>query len=613
MAETKKSALSKNLNIKEDFPLPTYQDWLTEAEKLLKGAPFDKVLKTQTPEGITLQPIYTAKDTANLDYIKNPPGFLPYVRGANTYNPSWKIQQVCKTSKDITEGINSVRMYIDGDVDYETIKDVLVKLLKTGEKNLSYDIETTIDPAQVLQHLTLFYNTNKNKNNQHMVGSLCLNIFKKILQNGYNKKEEQKDLLAISKVNIRKNLLVDLSIYNDCGASAVDEVGIMAATMVYFFEEMQRFGYKNMDTISRFAFKFAVGSQLFTEIAKLRAARLIFSKVIQAYDIDYILHDLMIHGVQAMPIAATTSRYTKTFYDPWVNILRTTTEAFAAVVGGCDTLIVSPYDTLAGNPDNFAIRIAKNQQLILREEAHLNYVQDAAGGSYYVEALTNEIAKKAWDFFLEIEKEGGIIKALQSGLIASKIQKSHEFRLNNAETRKDAIIGTSTFPNLSEKRPSKRKPDTQNKLIPKRRIAETFENVRLKVEAIKPRPKVMIANIGNALKNKPRIDFCVGYFEPAGFSVISGEGFETTDQAIKATLKSEAQIIVLCSTDDAYPTLVPDFAKKLRAKDKKKVLVLAGYPKEHIEAFSQAGIEFYVYMRQNVVQNISSILKRMGV
>jgi len=612
MAETKKSALSKDLNIKEAFPLPSYEDWLAEADKLLKGAPFDKVLKTQTPEGITLNPIYTAADIAKLDHIKNPPGFAPFTRGANHYNPGWRIQQEVATSRDLSEGINSIRMPVDWDLDYETFSEIFEKLLKTGEKRLYYDIETTVDPAEAMQYLDIFFSDTEIKG-QRLIGSLCFNVFKRILKRGYDKIDLEDSLRAISEVKLRKNLLVDTSIYNECGASAVDEIGLMAATMVFFFQEMQRFGYKTMDTIFRFTFKFAVGSQLFMEIAKLRAARFIFTKVIEAYGIDFILPDISIHGIQPMPIAAVTSNYTKTFYDPWVNILRTSTEAFAAVIGGCDSLIVTPYDCIVTHLDDFANRIAKNQQLILREEAHLHYVQDAAGGSYYVEALTNEIAKKGWEFFLEIEKEGGIIKALLSGMIGDKIQKSHEFRLNNAETRKDAIIGTSTFPNLSEKRPSKRSEYRQNKHIPRRRLAETFENIRLQVEAIKPRPQVMIANIGNALKNKPRIDFCVGYFEPAGFAVISGEGFDTVDLAVKAALQSEAQIIVLCSTDDAYPSIVPEFAKKLRAKDKQKVLVLAGYPKEHIEAFSKAGIEFYVYMRQNVVQNITAILKRMGV
>jgi len=612
MAETKKTALSKDLNIKEAFPIPTYQDWLTEAEKLLKGAPFEKVLTTQTPEGITLKPIYTAKDIAKLEHIKNPPGFEPYTRGANHYNPGWRIQQRVDTSRDLTEGINSIRMYADCDLDYETFSDIFYKLLKTGEKTLYYDIESTVDTAEAMQYLDIFYSQTEIKG-QRLIGSLCLNLFKRILKRGYNKHDVESCLQSISEVKLRKNLLVDTSIYNECGASAVDEVGLMAATMVFFFEEMQRFGQSTMDTIFRFTFKFAVGSQLFMEIAKLRAARLIFVKIIEAYGIDFILPDIAIHGFNPMPIAAVTSKYTKTFYDPWVNILRTSTEAFAAVLGGCDSLIVSPYDCVGCCTSEFAKRIAKNQQLILREEAHLHYVQDAAGGSYYVEALTNEIAKKAWEFFLEIDKEGGIIKALQSGLIGDKIQKSHEFRLNNAETRKDAIIGTSTFPNLSEKHPTKRREYQQNKLIPKRRLAETFENIRLQVEAIQPRPQVMIANIGNALKNKPRIDFCIGYFEPAGFSVTAGVSFETVDQAVKAALKSEAQVIVLCSTDDTYPSIVADFAKKLRAKDKQKVLVLAGYPKEHIQVFSKAGIEFYVYMRQNVVQNITAILKRMGV
>ena len=361
------------------------------------------------------------------------------------------------------------------------------------------------------------------------------------------------------------------------------------------------------------------------EIAKLRAARYLFAKIANAYGANSESSKMRMH--------VKTSDYTKTVFDPWVNILRTTTEAFSAVVGGCDSLHVTPFDNKIGPADEFSRRIARNQQLVLLEESHLNAVNDPAGGSYYVESITNELIKKAWEYFLEIDNSGGIIKALMNETIQKKINESHQYKLKNAETRKDAIVGTSTFANLSEKRPKKtwkscskspsgsvnviadekNKSELKIKPLPKRRLTESWENLRNKVEKIKPRPDVFVANIGKAAKNKPRIDFIIGYFEPAGFNCETNDGFDSVDDAIKYCLKSSADVIVLCSTDDMYPQVVPDFAKKFKEKNKNKVLVLAGYPKEHIQAFTEAGVDFYAYMRQNVVQNINDILKKMGV
>jgi len=541
MADTKTTTLDDEFTLQDTFPPPTYEDWLKEAEKLLKGAPFDKVLKTPTPEGITLKPIYNAEDIANLPFIDNMPGKPPFTRGMSLDTKGWEIQQ---------------------------------------------DIES--------------------ENSKNPVNH---NIFKRIVKEGYRKDIVDEYIAMIVKAEFKGSLpekvMIDLAIYNDCGASAVDELGLLAASMVFMIESLNT-KLRGVEIMSLLAFKFAVGTNLFMEIAKLRAARYIFSKVLEAYGMqDYAQRYPML-------INTVTSTYTKTFYDPWVNVLRTTTEAFSAVVGGCDSLGVTPYDCVGSAPDDFALRLARNQQLILQEEAHLDHVLDPAGGSYYVEALTDELAQAGWKFFLAIEEQGGIIEALQNGFIAKAIDKSHAFRLNNIETRKDTQVGTSFAPNLAEKRPPYPKDTEKYTLLTKRRLSESFEELRACVEKITPRPKVFVANIGQAVANKPRIDFALGYFEVGGFITHTNDGFTSIDEALKFILACDCPVIVLSSTDDKYPEIVPDFAKKLKQQAPKRILVLAGYPKEHIEAFTQAGVDFFIYMRQNVVQTLSDIVKKLG-
>jgi len=534
MATAKPTTLDAEFDLKKDFPLPSYEDWRQEAEKLLKGAPFDKILNTPTPEGITLKPIYNDTDIAGLPFVDNMPGKPPFVRGMSLGKIGWEI-------------------------------------VESDDRN----------------------------------SSESQNLFKKIIKDGYHKNivDEyfSKVVKAVTEKDFSQKVLIDLSVYNDCGASAVEELGLLATSLVYMIENLKT-KLSNDEILSLLSFKCAVGTNLFMEIAKLRAARYVYAKVLEAYGMTE--HPMHIHAV--------TSSYTKTFYDPWVNILRTTTEAFAAIAGGCDSLSITPYDCIATPPDEFASRLARNQQLILREEAHMEHVIDPAGGSYYIESLTEELAQAGWKFFLEIEEQGGIIEALQNGMIAQKIDKSHAFRLNNIETRKEAIVGTSFAPNLSEKRPAKPLETEKYTLLTKRRLSESFETLRATVENITPRPKCFVANIGQAVSNKPRIDFALGYFEVGGFYTSTNDGFTTVDEALQFLKTSDAQVVVLSSTDDKYPEIVSDFAKKLKQQAPQKILVLAGYPKEHIETFTQAGVDFYIYMRQNVVQTLTDIVKKIG-
>ncbi|MCL1827521.1 MAG: methylmalonyl-CoA mutase family protein [Candidatus Cloacimonetes bacterium] len=459
--------------------------------------------------------------------------------------------------------------------------------------------------------------------------------------------EVTKEVLK-QKINL-KTILIDLSVINNCGSSAVEDIGIMSAIVSFYALELQKRGLEINDIFRSMTFIFGVSNNLFMEISKLRAARFVFSKLAEAFEIKPENAKMRMH--------VRTSRYTKTQYDPWVNILRTSTEAFSAIIGGCDSLNVTPYDCVIGKEDEFSRRIARNQQLVLKEETHLNAVIDPAGGSYYVESLTNEIIQKSWEYFLSIEDKGGLIECLKDGSIQNRINQTHATRLKYAETRKDAVVGSTTFANLNEKKiektvPSIKKPVSKGnkedvlpndfngllsvidkysidnfcaakrrntavsieiEKLKKRRLTETFEAIREKVTAL-PKPiEVFVANIGKTVKNKPRVDFAISFFEPFGFVCNTNDGFENVDNAVAEVAKKAAQVIVLSSTDDLYPEVVPAFAKALKEKAPEKVLCLAGYPKEHIEAFTKSGVDFYVYMRANLVTTVTDVLGKLGI
>ncbi|MCK9330709.1 MAG: methylmalonyl-CoA mutase subunit beta [Candidatus Cloacimonetes bacterium] len=691
MADQEKTDFVQDLHLSDIFPAPTYEDWKKEAEVLLKGAPFDKIMKTNTVEGIILEAIYNADDIKDIDYLKAKPGEFPYVRGtsfAQKQVSGWDIQQELDvkslnewnavTLKDLQKGQNSLRIKLNSALSQrKSLEETKVEeLFNSGLPIYSYDNLKTVLKDISLKHITVDfeagcsvlpffgmvkkYLTDNSLNLSDLNGSIAGDLVKVLVETGKlncSLKHLLDELALLTKTVIKENaplktILIDLSVYNNAGSSAVEDLAIMCSTVVFYVDELSQRGLSVDEIFSKMTFIFGVGTNLFMEISKLRAARYLFAKLAESYNAKSENAKMRMH--------IRTSEYTKTVFDPWVNILRTSTEAFSAVLGGCDSLNVSTFDFLNKESDEFSRRIARNQQIILLEEAHLNAVNDPAGGSYYVEALTNQLIEKSWDFFVEIEDKGGILEDLKAGSIQDRINQSHQYRTTQAEIRKDVLVGTSMYVNLDEKKLEDNISKTMEKFnsigkfgeeiklsmeelinsfnnktidvisenlcqqkedglqivsIPKRRLAESYEFLRQTSEKYKQangyRPKAFFANIGNVVKNKPRYDFSVGFFEPAGFDCITNDSFETVDDVLKAI--NDEKVIVLCSSDDMYPTIVPDFAKKLKDKFPDKVLVLAGYPKEHISTFTEAGVDFFIYMKANVIQTITQIMKKTGV
>jgi len=679
IVEQKKINFEKELYLSDLFPYPSYREWKLEAEKLLKGAPFDKVMKTQTCEGITLNAIYNQEDIEDISFVDSVPGEFPFVRGNNItekVTKGWDVQQEINIKSikewnsiildDLKKGQNSFRLeankYMISDA-CDFFSFALKNFTPALMSNIhSFDIEmcSTYLPE------FLKYCTENNIDTSNFIGSFGIDPIKYLVENGslpYSREKlfdfiANSTKMAIDSKTPLKTILIDLSVWNDSGSSAVDDLGFMASMVTLYADELQKRGIEINEIFKRMTFIFAVSNNLFMEIAKLRAARFLFSKISEAYNVKSEYAKMRIH--------VRTSSYTKTYFDPWVNILRTTTEAFSAVIGGCDSLHITPFDSVYGNTDEFSRRIARNQQLILLEEAHLNAVIDPAGGSFYIEALTRDLIEKGWELFLTIEDNGGFMDSLGGvrvivpstdgkgsheeacarGFIQVKIDKSHSYRLENAETRKDNIVGTSIYANLQEKTHEHKTADhdkknkenipflkyvqqalntkqslgqTKVEPIPKRRLSETFENLRQAIENIDPRPEVFVVNIGPTIKNKPRVEFAIGFFEPVGFICSTNEGFDNVKDALKYLVEKlkidtnspKIKVIVLSSSDDQYPTIVPEFAKALKNINPEMILVLAGYPKEHQESFYQAGVDYFVYVRANVVLTVRDILTKI--
>jgi methylmalonyl-CoA mutase len=364
---------------------------------------------------------------------------------------------------------------------------------------------------------------------------------------------------------------------------------------------------------SKIRFSFGTGSNYFPEIAKLRAARLLWAVVTNGF------LPSKSESIK-MDIHCVTSEWNKTLYDPYVNLLRTQTEAMSAILGGADSLTIEPFDIVFRHTDEFSERISRNQQLILKEEAYFDKVADPAGGSYYIENLTNLIAESAWELFLEIDDLGGFLSCLKSGFVQTKLSESAAKRENDIATRKTILLGTNQYPNTLEKISDtvdlnkvfgKKSVDTDLVVDPINlfRGSRQYDKLRIAVDKAVKRPVVFLLPIGNPAMRKARAQFSVNFFGCAGYRVIENQGFSTIEEAVSQVLTSKADIVVLCSSDEEYLLFAPEVYIKLKDKS---IIVVAGNPAS-IEELKSKGLENFIHVRSNIIQILTDFNKRLGI
>ena len=413
-------------------------------------------------------------------------------------------------------------------------------------------------------------------------------------------------------------IAVNSRIYHNAGGNAVQELAFALATGVEYLRQAEQRGVSIDVAAPKFTFGFAMGADFFMGIAKLRAARLLWARVVAACGGNA--------ESQKMHIHASTSLWNKSKLDPYVNMLRSTTEAFSAVAGGCESLFVGAFDNVVRTPDEFSQRIARNTQVILSEECHFDHVVDPGGGSYYVESLTSQVANAAWAIFQQIEKDGGMTKALEAGVPQKQVKAVAAKKAEAIAQRRLSLIGVNVYANATEKplegslesEPAPHKCTCgghgnvapQVETLATSRGAEPFEKLRGAVSASGD-AKVFLANMGPLRQHKPRADFSTGFFQAGAFEVLENRGFQTVDEAAAAAIASGARVVVICSTDDTYPEIVPALAPKLKAAN--LIVVVAGYPTDHIDAFKQAGVDEFIHIRSNCFQVLSGIATKLGI
>jgi methylmalonyl-CoA mutase len=374
---------------------------------------------------------------------------------------------------------------------------------------------------------------------------------------------------------------------HEAGANAIQELGYGIAAGVERLAALT--ATLPVDTIaSQIEFVFAVGPSYFIEIAKLRAARMLWAQAVTAFG----PHD---DRACRMRLNVRTPQRNKSAYDRYTNLLRVTTEALSAVVGGCDQLTVKPF--------GFDAHLALNVQRILKEESRLDAVADPAGGSYYIEALTDSLAREAWKLLQHTEAEGGYAKSLASGAIGKALVETRAAREKAYSARRRSLVGVNNYPNGTEKTPEAELPTPEpGSPLPQIRVAEPFEKIRRRTTehalAAGRYPKVLLLKRGDVKMKGARSNFCRNFFGCAGFDMVEAEEYERTD----------ADLIVLCSSDPEYPALAQEVCPKVQVP-----VLVAGNPKEQIERLQAAGVQGFIHIFSDLVQTLTYWQDRLGM
>ena len=613
----------EKLNMLAEFPAISAKTWKEKIVADLKGADFDKKLVWRTSEGFNVQPYYRQEDLKGLKTTVSAPGQFPYVRGTKTTN-EWAIRQnICATKNArkanakaldvLSKGVNSLGFCLNAEkLSYRYIK-TLLEGIKLDEVAINFNVCACKAPelANILVRLV----GRSGYDFKAVAGSINVDPIKNMLLKGKPLTKEQVAEKIVATVKAAKTLVnyrvvgVNSVALNNSGAYCAQELAYALAWGAEYMTMMTEAGLPNYLAARAIRFNMGIGGNYFMELAKFRAARLLWAKIVEAYKAPVFTSALK--EAAKMNVSAETSRFNMTIFDAYVNMLRTQTETMSAALAGVDEIVVTPFDATYEEPTEFAERIARNQQLLLKEESHFDKVVDPAAGSYYIENLTNSIAEEAWKQFLAIQEEGGMYELVAAGKVQEAMAATLKARLSDVAKRKEVILGSNQFPNFTEKAGKKikevacgcccAKPENAIATLPVARAAEEFEALRLETEAAKKQPVAFMLTIGNLAMRIARAQFSCNFFACAGYKVIDNNGFKSVAEGIKAARKAKADIIVLCSSDDEYATYAPQ--AWLQLEGAKEVFVVAGAP-ACTEDLQKLGIENFINVRVNVLETL---------
>lgn len=595
-----------------EFPPVTTREWEEKIREDLRGADYEKKLVGRTPEGIDIKPYYREEDLKDPELIARLSELLKSDKKAN----DWIICQEVKCQSDhepvrscvqkaLEGGAHAIHLHLDPDniPQKELLADIL-QLISSGQAGISFhglNSQNELTPViiewlksrEAIDYAGISFGFDP-------VGDMVLSGDPDLGENAFisltetfRKIRQISPLIGIIDVNGRY--------LHDAGSTLTQELACAMSMAVEYLDRLTDLGISPAEAAGSIRFNFATGPDYFMEIAKLRAARLLWERICDAWGI--------IEEAQNMFLHTSTVTWNLTIYDPFVNMLRATTETMSAVLGGADSVTVVPYDRPHRKSSEFADRMARNTQILLREESYFNRVIDPAAGAWYIESLTDTLAEKAWSLFREIESSGGFVETFRTGKIRNEIQKVRRERALNLETRETSLVGANQYPDFFEVISHQIdllnvEPDPdKNKLALKPfRVADKLERIRLSTEQSGKRPKVFMLKYGAPGWMTARAMFAANFFSCAGYEILREQpAFKDPASGVREALTRNADVVVICSSDEVYPDIAPGIYTAL--KDKAEVVV-AGYPKESIDMLREAGIRHFIHSKSNIVETL---------
>ena len=615
-------ANTKSEKLFTEFPPVPTEKWEEVITADLKGADYERKLVWKTGEGFNVRPYYRAENLEGIKFLGSQAGEFPYVRGTHAHN-RWRVHQtvsvVCpkeanaEALKILNAGVDSLGFCI-ASADFSAadldmlLKDICIPAVEItfcGEKmaNVAELVLAKVEKEGIAKEdVRIAFCIDPLVKGLSSKGDFCSPNGEKCIARIVELIHKTKEYKHVRIVTVAGQT------FGNSGSTIVEELAFTLSAGHDYLVRLTDAGLDVDAAARKLRFSFSVSSNYFMEIAKFRAARMLWANIVKGYGPAK-------NCACKMQIHAETSRWNQTVYDPYVNMLRGTTEAMSATIAGVHSLEVTPFDASFETPTEFSKRIARNVELLLKNESHFDQVVDPAGGSYYVENLTQSIAAEAWKLFLEIEEKGGYTEAYKAGLIVERIKASAAAKDKNIATRRQTLLGANQYPNFTEVAGKEitaesvtRKQAEGNVLVPYRG-AMAFEEMRLQVDRSGKEPKAFMLTCGNLGMARARSQFSCNFFACAGIKVIDNTYFKSIEEGAKAALESKAQIVVVCASDDDYAEAAPKVKELLGGK---AILVVAGAPACAPELEAQ-GITNFINVKSNVLETLKFYLKEMGI
>lgn len=604
-----------------EFPSISTQQWEEKIVADLKGKDYEKALVWRTNEGIAVKPYYRAENLEGLEFLNNAPGQFPFVRGNKSSN-EWLIRQDIvvtdleaankKALEVLGKGVNSLGFIFEcqtqmGIDDLKVLlKDICLEAAEVNIVCRCKNCDLTDAFARLIEEGPW--------DSKNIVASVANDPLGTYLLKGkfdvccdgtaFSRLKSQSE--AASGLPKFRTLAVNGKIFGNSGASVVQELAFSLAQGAEYLSRLTEMGLSVDQVASTIKFNLSIGNNYFMEIAKLRAGRLLWAQIVKSFGPEKDCSARMV-------VHSETASYNKTVYDSYTNLLRTQTEAMSAALGGAHSVNVLPFDAIYQNPTAISERIARNQQILLKEESYIDKIADPAGGSYYIETLTASVAEQVWNLFLEVQDKGGFIAAVKEGFIQKQVKDMANRRDQNIALRRENLLGVNQFPNFGEiiktELPASvfepvdlTETDAEIETLKPYRGAAAFEALRYKTDQhalTNGRPMAFMLTIGNLAMRKARAQFACNFFAVAGFEVMDNNGFSSVDEGLATARAVNAKIVVVCSSDDEYAEIVPELAGKRNSE----ILVVAGNPscRPELEA---AGVKNFIHVRSNLLEEL---------